>query len=318
MKTVPFALALAFMTSVSLADEAKTINVLTYNIWWGGVYGGQPLEKTIEVIKKSNADIVGIQEKDEWDDRGEAFWPNNTQAIARALKFDFIDQNFDVDGMWNDIGMMTTFKFGKALSENQLCAPVNIEGKENGREILFCNIHLYTSPYQPYQLSGIEYRGAPVIKTEEAAIAYANAARGNGIDTVLKDIEAYSDKYKTIIITGDFNEPSHLDWTQKAVDAGIHPVKVAYPQSTKLQKAGFTDAYRAIYQDEVKHPGFTWTPTTKKDDPKDHHDRIDFIYVKGATVKAAQVLGERTENADIIVTPWPSDHRAVVVTLEIN
>src|SRR4030095_4872449 len=38
-------------------------------------------------------------------------------------------------------------------------------------------------------------------------------------------------------------------------------------------------------------PGVTWTPTTKPEDPKDHHDRIDFVFFAGAavTVKNCEV-----------------------------
>ena len=37
-----------------------TLRVLSYNIYWGG--HRQPLERTIEVIGESGAELVGIQE----------------------------------------------------------------------------------------------------------------------------------------------------------------------------------------------------------------------------------------------------------------
>ncbi|SUZ56800.1 uncharacterized protein METZ01_LOCUS9654, partial [marine metagenome] len=37
-----------------------TLRVLSYNIYWGGHQ--KDLEETIEVIRKSGADLVGIQE----------------------------------------------------------------------------------------------------------------------------------------------------------------------------------------------------------------------------------------------------------------
>ena len=48
-----------------------------------------------------------------------------------------------------------------------------------------------------------------------------------------------------------------LDWTEAAAKAGRHPIKVAYPTSTEMAKAGFSDSYRKIYPDEMKNPGIT-------------------------------------------------------------
>jgi exodeoxyribonuclease III len=73
-----------------------------------------------------------------------------------------------------------------------------------------------------------------------------------------------------------------------------------------------SDAYRAVYPDPVSHPGWTWTPITREDDPRDRHDRIDMIFTgPGVRVTSAAIVGERPERADIVVRPYPSDHRAV-------
>ena len=120
-------------------------------------------------------------------------------------------------------------------------------------------------------------------------------------------------------MVGDFNEPSHLDWTEAAAKAGRHPIKVAYPTSTEMAKAGFSDSYRTIYPDEMTNPGITWSPAYKVGDPRTHHDRIDFVYFKGKglEVKEVKILGENEENADLVVSPYPSDHRAVVGTFKL-
>ena len=121
-------------------------------------------------------------------------------------------------------------------------------------------------------------------------------------------------------MVGDFNEPSHLDWTEEAALAGRHPMKVEYPNSKAMSKAGFADAYRTLYPDEIKHPGFTWSPMYKTDDPTTHHDRIDFVYFKGKGVQlnAAKIVGEHKETADIVISPYPSDHRAVVAAFTLS
>ena len=42
--------------------EADRLRVMTFNIWRGGVAGGEPLERTVEVIRAARADVVGMQE----------------------------------------------------------------------------------------------------------------------------------------------------------------------------------------------------------------------------------------------------------------
>ncbi|MED5435903.1 MAG: endonuclease/exonuclease/phosphatase, partial [SAR324 cluster bacterium] len=59
-----------------------TLRILSYNIYWGGYQ--KDLEETIEVIRKSGADLVGIQENvnREYEDQ--------TPEIAKALGFSYV------------------------------------------------------------------------------------------------------------------------------------------------------------------------------------------------------------------------------------
>jgi endonuclease/exonuclease/phosphatase (EEP) superfamily protein YafD len=48
--------------------------------------------------------------------------------------------------------------------------------------------------------------------------------------------------------------------------------------------------------------------------------RIDYVYFKGKGLKVtdAKIVGEDKEHADIVVSPYPSDHRAVVATFTLT
>jgi exonuclease III len=93
-------------------------------------------------------------------------------------------------------------------------------------------------------------------------------------------------------------------------------VAVLWPATGQIHAAGFVDCFREIHPDPVAKPGNTWTPITAEDDPKDRHDRIDLVLVGGGVrVEKAEVVGEDGGRADIVVTPYPSDHRAVVATV---
>jgi exodeoxyribonuclease-3 len=179
-------------------------------------------------------------------------------------------------------------------------------------------VHLFHAPYQPYQLLKIPYEEAPFLDTAEQLVQAAESARGPELQRTLAEIRPLLATGKFVALTGDFNEPSHLDWTANAAAAGIVPMATAYPASTAAAAAGLLDSYRVAYPDEVKHPGWTWTPLTMEDDPADRHDRIDFVYVApGLEVLHSTVVGEGPPRADITVRPYPSDHRAVVTEVRL-
>ncbi|MFN7140178.1 MAG: endonuclease/exonuclease/phosphatase, partial [Limisphaerales bacterium] len=107
---------------------------------------------------------------------------------------------------------------------------------------------------------------------------------------------------------------------EAAAKAGQVPIKVDYPTTRRITAAGIRDAYRELFPDVVAKRGHTWTPLKPEGDPTERHDRIDFVFFggKGVSVKKLEVVGERKEAADIVVTPYPSDHRAVVGTFLIK
>ena len=190
----------------------------------------------------------------------------------------------------------------------------------SGREVRMFNAHLNHAPYQPYQLAGIPYANGRFIKTAEEAVDEARKARGEQIERLLSELKPALATGQPVFVTGDFNEPSHLDWTARAAAAGKCQIAVEYPSTLAVTRAGMRDAFRVAFPDEVTHRGWTWTPTTKPEDPKDRHDRIDFVYFAGpnVTVKLCYVVGESTATSHIVVQPYPSDHRSVVATLELQ
>ena len=194
-----------------------------------------------------------------------------------------------------------------SLTPNRTGARINVDG----RTVDIFNVHFPDAPYQPYQAVGIEYGPYPFLHTEDALVAAAEGARGPGLKLLFADMDA-AGAADAAFVFGDFNEPSHHDWTAATVAAGLQPLDVAYPTEKAIEARGFVDTFRAVYPDPVAKPGLTWTPTTEPTDKTDHHDRIDFALVRAANAEivAAGIVGEKAPEADIVVTPWPSDHRA--------
>jgi len=279
--------------------DRKSVKVMSYNIYRGGTMRRQPLSQTAKAIQAAKADVVGVQETK--SPRGD-----NMKELAELLGWD------------HTANILTRYEIVEEL-ENGIKVKL-----PSGQQAYVFSLHLPSNPYQPYQLLSIQpkwhkHKDTPFLKTEIEAIAAAKEARGRQITRLLRLIRTLPDKEAPVFVVGDFNEPSHLDWTEETARSGRHPMKVQYPNSQAMAKAGFTDAYRKIYPDEMKNPGFTWSPMYKTDDPTTHHDRIDFVYYKGKGVKLnwVKVVGESKENADIVITPYPSDHRAVVAAFTI-
>jgi endonuclease/exonuclease/phosphatase family metal-dependent hydrolase len=306
---IEFPRSIGRATPLPATTKESSVTVMSYNIYRGGTMRGQPLSQTARVIREAKADVVGVQETKS---------PRDVTAkkLAQLLGWNCYEDH------WSCI--LTRFEIVERIKGDRRNKGGIKVRLPSGQEAYIFNLHLPSNPYQPYQLLSIrpkwhKHWDTPFIKTEAEAIAAAKKARGGDISALLKQIRALPDKEAPVFVVGDFNEPSHLDWTEEAAGSGRHPIKVSYPNSLEMAKAGFADAWRTIYPDEMKKPGFTWTPAMKADDPETHHDRIDFVYFKGKGVKVngAKIVGENKENADIVVSPYPSDHRAVVATFTL-
>lgn len=280
---------------------------MSFNLWIGGEAGHQPISQTLQVIRDGGADLVGLQETHGFaNDGGRP--PDNARRLAQMLGWSFFDQG-DRTAILSRYPILTNTpaKWGIRVRT------------DSGRELWMFNAHLMHAPYQPYQLLGIPYAGAPFIKTADDAVREARMARGSQVERLIAELQPVLARGEPVFLTGDFNEPSHLDWTPRAAAAGLCPLSVNYPSTLSVTSAGMRDAYRTVFPDEVLRPGRTWTPTTRPDDPKDHHDRIDFVFFAGAGVgvKQCQIVGEKGDFSDLVVNPYPSDHRAVVATFDL-
>jgi len=295
--------------------QPSELTVATFNLWYGGLNEGRQVVDTVAVLKALDADVFALQEV-----RGESdpctaehcppSGPSIAPELADALGYYLFEETRVSDALWAN-AIISRYPIVSILDED-----FGVVIDVDGRHIAVFNVHLADFPYQPYQLTNIEYGDAPMLDDAASAVAAAQAARGPAIARVL-DVAGQLTDIDLVVICGDFNEPSHLDWTEKAANAGRHPMKVAFPTSATLANRGFIDGYRSFRPDEVAYPGFTYTPLAAVDDENEHHDRIDFVYLKGDNVRvtSAAVAGESPATSDIVATPWPSDHRAVVVGL---
>ncbi len=281
-----------------------TVKVMTLNIFYGGdewnLDTGQwcadaagcpeTIGHVVSAIQAADPDIIGFQE-------GTA----NECVIADRLAW-FCEPRLQL------------------ISRFPLVDPPGANGAyvlaevATGRFVAVSNVHLPSDPYGPYWVRDGEPRAA-VLELERTT-------RLPAIQQQLDVLPGLADDGMPVFLTGDFNSPSHLDWTP-AVDAVREEVRypVSWPVSAALADAGFRDSYREIHPDPVAVPGFTWTPPgTLESVPDEVHDRIDWVLVQGpAETVATELVGEAGgPDVDIERDPYPTDHRGVVSTFRVE
>ena len=139
----------------------------------------------------------------------------------------------------------------------------------------------------------------------------------------LKPMIAESDSIP-IVMGGDFNSHSHLDWTEATKDMYNHGGAVVnWTVSKEMQAANFKDSFREINPDPVKNIGTTWLTDADSLETVNRQDRIDFIYYQGKTIQAVEsqcydnILGETFsfKGEDFF---YASDHGFVLTTFTIR
>ena len=95
--------------------------------------------------------------------------------------------------------------------------------------------HLDYTPYGPYEA---RFDGLPAVEL----IAHEGVRLGQ-MREILRRIADSSDAGTPVLLLGDFNAPSHLDWPD-----------VEWPVTKAAEEAGLRDSYREVHPDPVRTP----------------------------------------------------------------
>jgi endonuclease/exonuclease/phosphatase family metal-dependent hydrolase len=337
------ALALNATADTQPSAPSATTNVvfMGFNIWHNGTKVEDSVAKIRDVIAAVKPDVV-------------AFSEINGEATARAIMAGLesaVGKYFTGYLSNNDVAIISRFpitRTGPLVGSRISMFEVSVHGSP----VLIGGAHLDYTHYACYLPRGCACGGSPPYTgwdqigspeprpvTNLSVIAAQNLAsqRDEQVGAFLEYVKAVQ---MPVILIGDFNEPSHLDWTTNQAGLFDHNgVVFPWPTTLRLHENGFVDAFRKIYPDEVRNPGFTWPsfatgkPSTSWAARSDDRERIDYIFYKGAGVETtgAALVGPKgsyvrnalstadTDHDRFIADhlPWPSDHKAILATLTI-
>lgn len=325
--------------------EAREIKVLQLNIWQEGTSVPNGYESMIDEIAYADADFVMLSEVRNYGGtrlcdrmveslaaKGKTYYSFKSKDSGLLSKFPITDST-TIFPECNDHGSM--YKLVAELPE--------------GRRVSVYTTHLDYTNCAYYRVRGYDgstWDELPEPDTDLASILADNEAsqRDDAIRLFIADAARDAAAGNLIFLAGDFNEPSHRDWTEATKDsADHHGMVVPWTVTTLLEEAGYADAYRVKYPNPVTHPGYTYPadcPGAKMSQllwaPKaDERERIDFIFyrpdkrlkLKNITIfgpKGSVRRGERMleTSHDPFLLPstenWPTDHKGVLATFRIK
>lgn len=299
----------------------ETLAVMSYNTWQGGSNVNGYHEKQLRFILESGVDVIGLQE---------AASGNHTIRLGKALGWDYWQSN-------RSVGIISRYPFVEEYGE---LAPVEIPATDdeaspgggvrinlNGQskevvEVNFWNVHLNAYPYGPYHFCDDNQTEQFVLDNETFAGRTPQTA--GTLEAMSGQIDAAQEI--PVILTGDFNAPSYLDWTDalREKNCGIGG-NFPWPASTLPAEAGLVDSFRVAHPDPVLEQCLSWSPiypfrdgSTGVPEPQ---DRIDFVYA----TESLQVLGSECVAAgnpqpvpDHEDNQWTSDHLAVLTHYRLS
>ena len=312
---VLLAVCLIFMScavkskSNKIDEDKQELKVMVWNILHGGhdeylPKDGRP--DIIQIIKDSEVDVVLMIET-----------YGSAPMIADSL-------GFNHELLSSNLCIYSRYPITKKILFPDQISSFNFGGVEvnvNGKLINVFDTWLHYLP---------DTRLAPLNKTESEILAWENAgSRDDEVKKILKAINTYTEDADNIpvIMGGDFNSHSHLDWIESTKQMYNHGNAVVnWTVSKAMVDAGFEDTFRTVHTDPVKNIGTTWLGVGDAEGTLvfTRRDRIDYIYKKGKDLNVTSSesyvapLSQEFKFKGKTYPNFPSDHGFVITTFNLQ
>lgn len=256
------------VTALTAETDRPTLRLISWNLWFGGAEVEDGRHKQVDVLREQQADLLFLQEC--WGDAG--------GRLGRTLGMTVAQQSWDN-------AVLSTGPAQLLTTDTAPYATAAVVGTAAG-QVLAWSVHLAPEDYGPYRADELPAASKTVFAQS------GEVARDRQAQRVLEETDRLLEQHGSmpVIIAGDFNVPSAVDW-----DGGDRPA-VDWPATRRLVDAGYADAFRTVHPDPRRAPGRSWAQIhTLDDEPR---DRIDFVYVRGLDVLAADHLGGAADAED--------------------
>ncbi|MGW1195700.1 HAD-IA family hydrolase [Streptomyces sp. NPDC002536] len=294
------------------------LRAMSWNLWLGGTPVADHRAKQLTVLLDADVDIVALQETA----------GTSAKELAEALGWDHHQAG-------HNLGIISrypvTARFGDPAPSGYGAAGVTVRlddrddrGDRDGavQDVTVWSAHLNYTPYGPYDACFDRQPVPALLEREEASGRVAEIAE------VLRAMSGDLARCDTtpVLLMGDFNTPSHLDWTQKSAPLHGDYGPVPWPVTRAAEEAGLRDSYRIARPDPVRDPGTTWSPLHPRHEDgsgrPEPQDRIDYVLFAGSGLDVQDsvtlVTGTPRPYPDIADNVWPSDHAAVITTFTVR
>lgn len=326
----------------AFAHSSDSIRVLQWNIWQEGskIPGGK--KAIVDEIVRLRPDFVTLSEVRNYNDvdytatlvadlaaRGETYYSFRTDDTGLLSRYPIAD-TLTVFPLKDDHGSIYRLRA--------------TDGKRRYAVYTAHLDYLNDAYYDVRGYDGSTWEEIPIPgSVDEVLRRNVISKRDDAIADFIATASRDRDDGYVVILGGDFNEPSHRDWTADTRNLYDHNgMVIPWTVTTMLENSGFIDTYRALYPDPLTHPGFTYPSDNSALPPEkitwapkaDERDRIDYIWVSaypGMTIADARIFGpsssiarsQRVDNylLDPFILPlgvWPTDHKGLLVTLRFS
>lgn len=301
IEAAPGRTVLASLAGVTVAQLGAMVTrelrlrVMSWNLWLGGTKVDDHREKQLKVIVETGADVIGLQETN----------GTSAQELAEALGWHHHQAG-------PNLGVISRYPITARLGDPDVgfygAAGVRIR-LEAGPEVDVWSAHLDCAPYGPYEARFDGLGAAEVIAHEDGRLERMREILRRIADSATDEHDEPDSM--PVVLVGDFNTPSHLDWPD-----------VQWPVTKAAEEAGLRDSYREAHPDAARDPGHTWSPIHAEHEDgsgrAEPQDRIDFVLHNGRGLRVLDsrvvVSGAVRVWPEVADSVWPSDHAAVLTT----
>jgi len=303
--------------STPIPAETRTLRVLVWNVWRGGNELADGPEKILAVVEAARPDVVLLQES--YDIDGDR--PTTGRWMADELGWNAHQGTSPHLCVLTPLDLEATF-----FHHDWHGVGARLRDAE-GREFVAFSIWLDYRAYLTRELRDEPDRSdADLLEAE--SVRSSRLPQAEALLAFLEE-EGHLAANVPLLVGGDWNTPSHLDWTLDTSRVYKHRRALDLPVSRAVAARGFSDVYRAVHPNPVQRPGITWSPLFRVagDGGDQGFERIDRLYLRNPEApaggwrlvpRAGEVLPRVWEDDALPLDErqFPSDHAAVLLELE--